>query len=155
TWPGSGWEQSRRGRPIRIGLRHQRAGQNSQLTLRTPVTAIDPKTKPAGAPAAGARVDAAGAVELLSAADTIAVICHVHPDADTIGAGLALALVLDKSGKAVQVSFAAPATLPESLRSLPGCELLVGPNELRRDVDLVVTVDVPSVKRLGVLGELA
>ncbi len=119
------------------------------------MTAIDPKTKPAAAPVAGTRVDAVGAVELLSAAASIAVICHVHPDADTIGAGLALALVLDKSGKAVQVSFAAPATLPESLRSLPGCELLVGPNELRRDVDLVVTVDVPSLKRLGVLGELA
>ena len=119
------------------------------------MTAIDPKTKPAAAPVAGTRVDAVGAVELLSAAESIAVICHVHPDADTIGAGLALALVLDKSGKAVQVSFAAPATLPESLRSLPGCELLVGPNELRRDVDLVVTVDVPSLKRLGVLGELA
>ena len=55
----------------------------------------------------------------------IAVICHVHPDADTIGAGLALALVLDECDKQVEVSFAAPATLPESLRSLPGCHLLV------------------------------
>jgi bifunctional oligoribonuclease and PAP phosphatase NrnA len=100
-------------------------------------------------------VDAVGAAELLSAATTIAVICHVHPDADTVGAGLALGLVLDRSGKQVEVSFAAPATLPESLRSLPGGDLLVGPDEMRRDVDLVVTVDVPSLKRLGALGDLA
>ena len=81
------------------------------------MTTIDPKTELAGAPGLGARVDALGAVELLSAAATIAVISHVHPDADTIGAGLALALVLDECGKHVEVSFAAPATLPESLAS--------------------------------------
>ncbi|WP_156765645.1 bifunctional oligoribonuclease/PAP phosphatase NrnA [Mycobacterium sp. 1245499.0] len=103
----------------------------------------------------GVRVDAAGAVELLSDADTVAVIAHVHPDADTIGAGLALGLVLDKCGKRVEVSFAEPAGLPESLASLPGCRLLVDPDAMRRDVDLVVTVDVPSVKRLGTLSDLA
>ncbi|MFZ1178313.1 MAG: DHH family phosphoesterase, partial [Mycobacterium sp.] len=119
------------------------------------MTAIDAKTELAGAPGAGARVDALGAVGLLSGAATIAVVAHVHPDADTIGAGLALALVLDKCGKHVEVSFAAPATLPESLASLPGCHLLVSPDVMRRDVDLVVTVDVPSVKRLGGLSDLA
>jgi phosphoesterase RecJ-like protein len=106
-------------------------------------------------PRVGARVDAAGAVDLLSDADTVAVIAHVHPDADTIGAGLALGLVLDKCGKRVEVGFAEPAALPESLASLPGCRLLVSPDAMRRDVDLVVTVDVPSVKRLGALSDLA
>lgn len=119
------------------------------------MTTIDPKTERAGAPGVGARVDAHGAVELLSDADTIGVVSHVHPDADTIGAGLALALVLDGCGKRVEVSFAAPATLPESLASLPGCHLLVGPDAMRRDVDLVVTVDVPSINRLGALSDLA
>jgi phosphoesterase RecJ-like protein len=119
------------------------------------VTTIDPKTELARVPTVGARVDAVGAAELLSAATTIGVICHVHPDADTIGAGLALATVLDRSGKQVEVSFAAPAELPESLRSLPGCHLLVSPETMRRDVDLLVTVDVPSAKRLGALGDLA
>jgi bifunctional oligoribonuclease and PAP phosphatase NrnA len=119
------------------------------------VTTIDPKTELTRVPLVGARVDAVGAAELLSAATTIGVICHVHPDADTIGAGLALATVLDRSGKQVEVSFAAPAKLPESLRSLPGCQLLVGPDAMRRDVDLLVTVDVPSIKRLGALGDLA
>uniref|UniRef100_A0A5Q5BIT8 Phosphoesterase, RecJ-like protein n=3 Tax=unclassified Mycobacterium TaxID=2642494 RepID=A0A5Q5BIT8_MYCSS len=115
------------------------------------MTAIDKTTDVP----AGARVDAYRAADLLAAAATVSVVCHVYPDADTIGAGLALALVLDHSGKSVQVSFAAPAELPESLQSLPGGHLLVAPEEMRRDADLVVTVDIPSVNRLGALGDLA
>ncbi|MEH3142942.1 MAG: bifunctional oligoribonuclease/PAP phosphatase NrnA [Mycobacterium kyogaense] len=102
----------------------------------------------------GARVDARGAAELLASAQSVSVLCHVHPDADTVGAGLALALVLDRIGTSVQVTFAEPAELPDSLRSLPGGRLLVAPDELRRDADLVVTVDVPSINRLGALSDL-
>ncbi|OMC53940.1 phosphoesterase [Mycobacterium sp. IS-2888] len=119
------------------------------------MTTINAKTELADAPVAGVRVDAVRAAELLAAATTIAVVCHVHPDADTIGAGLALATVLDRCGKEVEVGFAAPETLPESLGTLPGCHLLVHPDAMRRDVDLVVTVDVPSAKRLGALIDLA
>jgi phosphoesterase RecJ-like protein len=123
------------------------------LTLRTPVTAIDKMTD--APPIHGTRVDARQAAGLLDAAATVSVVSHVYPDADTIGAGLALALVLDHVGKAVEVSFAAPAELPESLQSLPGGHLLVNPARIRRDADLVVTVDIPSVNRLGALRELA
>lgn len=119
------------------------------------MTTINPKTELAGAPVAGARVDAFGAVGLLSGAATVAVVAHVHPDADTVGAGLALALVLDRCGKEVEVGFGAPPGLPESLASLPGAHLLVSPQAMRRDVDLVVTVDVPCAKRLGPLSDLA
>jgi phosphoesterase RecJ-like protein len=121
-------------------------------TLRTLLTAIDPKTDE---DLVGLRVDASGAAELLSAAGSVSVVCHVYPDADTVGAGLALALVLDHAGKNVEVSFATPAGLPESLQSLPGGHLLIPPNHMRRDADLVVTVDIPSVNRLGALRELA
>ena len=117
------------------------------------MTAIDKMTD--APPMEGSRVDARQAADLLDASATVSVVCHVYPDADTMGAGLALALVLDHVGKAVQVSFAAPADLPESLQSLPGGHLLVGPGSMRRDPDLVVTVDIPSVNRLGALRELA
>ncbi len=116
------------------------------------MTAIDPT---ADIGLRGARVDARGAVEVLSAADTVLVVAHVFPDADTIGAGLALAQALDRIGKDVQVSFAAPATLPDSLQTLPGGQLLVPPGDLRQDVDLVVTVDIPSANRLGSLQKFA
>jgi phosphoesterase RecJ-like protein len=117
------------------------------------VTAIDPNTELATE--LRVRVDARGAADLLNASQTISVVCHVHPDADTLGAGLALALVLERADKAVEVGFAAPSTLPESLQSLPGVELLVAPQDMRRDPDLVVTVDIPSVNRLGALQVLA
>lgn len=104
---------------------------------------------------AGARVDACAAADLLASARTVSVVCHVFPDADTIGAGLALALVLEQAGKDVQVGFAEPDELPESLHTLPGGHLLVAPHHMRRDADLVVTVDIPSVNRLGGLRDLA
>ncbi len=103
----------------------------------------------------GRRVDARGAADLLAGAGSVSVICHVHPDADSVGAGLALALVLEREGTPVQVSFATPSKLPESLHTLPGGHLLVPAAELRRDADLVVTVDAPSPNRLGALAELA
>lgn len=115
------------------------------------MTAIDPQTEVAPI---GARVDARGAVELLDAARTIVVVAHVYPDADTIGAGLALAQVLEQDGKDVAVSFGAPDTLPESLWTLPGGHLLARPDEVNTDPDLVVTVDIPSVNRLGALRAL-
>lgn len=115
------------------------------------MTAIDPTTERA---TAGDRVDARGAAALLAASNRISVVCHVYPDADTVGAGLALALVLERAGKSVEVGFAAPDDLPESLATLPGGHLLVAHEWMRRDPDLVVTVDIPSVNRLGALQEL-
>ncbi|WP_020110261.1 DHH family phosphoesterase [Rhodococcus sp. 114MFTsu3.1] len=91
------------------------------------------------------------AVSLLDTAQSVTVLCHVHPDADTIGSGLALALVLHRRGVPVQVSFAVPDTLPESMNELPGCELLVPSDQVRSQVDLVVTVDAGSRGRLGSL----
>ncbi|AQT80724.1 phosphoesterase [Mycolicibacterium litorale] len=116
------------------------------------MTAIDSTTE---ITRLGRRVDAHGAVAVLGAAGSVSVICHVHPDADSVGAGLALALILERDGVEVQVSFATPSTLPESLRMLPGGHLLVAPADMRRDADLVVTVDAPSLNRLGGLAALA
>lgn len=116
------------------------------------MTAIDPMTDAASV---GSRVDAGGAADVLGGAESVVIVAHVYPDADTIGAGLALAQVAADAGKDVQVGFAAPDELPESLRTLPGGHLLVPPHLLRRDADLVVTVDIPAVNRLGSLSELA
>ena len=99
----------------------------------------------------GRRVDVHAAAQLVAAARSVTILCHVYPDSDTIGAGLALGMALDRVGTDVQISFSTPDTLPESLLTLPGCELLVDPADIRRDADLVVTVDVPSKSRLGAL----
>ena len=116
------------------------------------MTATDRETD---LPRSSVRVDGAGAAQLLEAADSVSVVCHVFPDADTIGAGLALGLVLERAGTPVEVGFAAPSALPESLQSLPGGHLLVESDAMRGDSDLVVTVDIPSLNRLGTLHTLA
>src|SRR6516164_1247389 len=97
-----------RTRIVRTGRRVLAGTWKTGETLRTPLTAIDPKTDAA---LTGQRVDAKGAAELLDAAGSVSVVCHVYPDADTVGAGLALALVLGHAGKDVEVAFAAPTSL--------------------------------------------
>lgn len=102
-------------------------------------------------PTGGAPADIRRAVALLDAASTVTVLCHVQPDADTLGGGLALGLALERRGVAVQVAFAAPAEVPESMRSLPGGHLVTPVAAVRREVDLVVSVDCGTVGRLGSL----
>ena len=99
----------------------------------------------------GTETDPAGAVALLEAASTVTVLCHVDPDADALGSALALGEVLRRKGAVVQVAFAAPECTPESLRSLPGAELLADAADVAREVDLLVTVDCGTVGRLGAL----
>ncbi|MFC4602953.1 DHH family phosphoesterase [Rhodococcus kronopolitis] len=106
-----------------------------------------------GTRTAGTEIDLGAALTLLTEATSVTVLCHVHPDADTIGSGLALALVLRRRGIPVQVSFAEPESLPGSMRDLPGVDLLVPPEQVAAEVDLVVTVDCGSRGRLGVLGD--
>ncbi|QIS21568.1 DHH family phosphoesterase [Nocardia terpenica] len=97
--------------------------------------------------------DLAAAVEVLDAARSVTVLCHVQPDADTVGSGLALAQVLHRRGVPVWVSFAEPAELPASMRSLPGVEHLVPPAAVPQRVDVLVAVDCGSAGRLGALAD--
>lgn len=98
-----------------------------------------------------APVDVAAAVKVLDAARSVTILCHVQPDADTIGSGLALAQVLHRRGVPVRVSFAEPAELPVSMRSLPGTEFLVPADQVPAEVDVLVAVDCGSAGRLGSL----
>ncbi|MEU1428556.1 bifunctional oligoribonuclease/PAP phosphatase NrnA [Nocardia sp. NPDC005746] len=96
-------------------------------------------------------VDVTPAVEILDAAKSVTILCHIQPDADTVGSGLALAQVLRRRGVPVVVCFAEPDRLPVSMRSLPGTDLLVGPDQVPVETDVLVTVDCGSADRLGVL----
>lgn len=95
----------------------------------------------------------ASAISLLETARSATVLCHVQPDADTIGSGLAIGTVLARRGVEVQVAFASPSELPESMNELPGRDMLTAPEDVRSRVDLVVTVDAGSRGRLGALAD--
>ncbi|WP_405491943.1 bifunctional oligoribonuclease/PAP phosphatase NrnA [Nocardia sp. NBC_00511] len=96
-------------------------------------------------------VDVTPAVELLDSAKSVTILCHIQPDADTLGSGLALAQVLRRRGVPVVVAFAEPAEVPVSMRGLPGLELRRSVDQVPREVDVLVTVDCGSAGRLGVL----
>ena len=90
------------------------------------MTAIEPTADTA---VVGARVDVRGAVEVLSAADTVLVVCHVFPDADTIGAGLALAQVLAMKLLEIDTRIAALQTLRQTLAERVAADCPLQPQE--------------------------
>ena len=98
-------------------------------------------------------VEVARAIEMLERASSVTVLCHVQPDADTIGSGLAIGTALERRGVRVQVAFAAPSSLPESMDDMPSRHLLVDAHDVAEAVDLVVTVDAGSRDRLGSLAD--
>jgi len=100
------------------------------------------------------RTDLAGVLAALVKARTVVILAHVNPDADALGSALGLGLALESSGRQVVVSFSHPQEVPASLRKLPGQHLIRPPKLVPTNPDLVVSVDVGSVERLGELGSL-
>jgi phosphoesterase RecJ-like protein len=91
------------------------------------------------------------AADLLTGASSAVLLAHVNPDADALGSALALGLGLAGTGVDVAVSFAEPASVPDSLAGLPGQHLVVDPADLPAHPELLVTLDVGSAERLGTL----
>lgn len=89
------------------------------------------------------------AVAALVKHDEIVLACHLSPDGDALGSMLGLAHILTRLGKRVVPSFSEPFVVPESLRMLPGLELLVPPDRVPAAPEVMVTLDTGSVDRLG------
>lgn len=86
---------------------------------------------------------------VLNQAKTVAVACHVRPDGDALGSGLALCAALENAGK--RVYMLCEEQPPERLSIFPAmqkmyCSLPVEINEL----DLFVAVDSAELARIGV-----
>lgn len=85
-------------------------------------------------------------VAKLKNAKCVAVFCHVRPDGDALGSGLALLLALLNAGKkAVMCCEDVP---PEKVRFLPAMNMVLQqlPNW---DYDLLVSVDCSDITRMG------
>jgi phosphoesterase RecJ-like protein len=98
----------------------------------------------------------ARAASVLRDAPTVALACHVNPDADALGSMLALAHHLVARGTAVAcASPTPPEAIPKWASLLPGTDLLVHPEAFPTAPDVMVTCDCASFDRLGSLGHAA
>ncbi|MBI3689048.1 MAG: DHH family phosphoesterase [Actinobacteria bacterium] len=107
----------------------------------------------AGAPSGllGPELDWAAAEAAVRSHDEVVLVCHLNPDGDALGSMLAFGLALRQRGSRVLASFPEPFVVPESLRFLPGLELLVPPSQVPAAPGLLVTFDAGSAARLGEL----
>ncbi|WP_248960351.1 DHH family phosphoesterase [Sphaerisporangium perillae] len=111
-----------------------------------------PHTQPPAAAPAVREDDWRRAADLLRDADEVALICHVTPDGDALGSMLGLGMALRRAGKRVVASFGdRHFAVPRLLRFLPGQELLVEPAAYPAEPGLMVSFDVPTIDRLGLL----
>lgn len=95
----------------------------------------------------------AKAAETLSEAADIALACHRNPDADALGSMLGLSNHLRAMGKRTVCSFPNdPFDAPRWAAMLPGTDALVAPSAFPNDPQVMVTCDVASLDRLGMLG---
>ena len=85
--------------------------------------------------------------EAIRKAQTIAVVSHVNPDGDTVGCATAMRLGLLALGK--DVTLYCDGKIPDMLSFLPGADTFRYPGENEGPFDLMLSVDVSDVKRLG------
>ena len=98
----------------------------------------------------------AQAAEALSGASTVALACHVNPDADALGSMLGLSNYLRERGKNTECSFPNdPFDPPRWVELLPGHDALVHPKTFPKQPAVLVTCDVASMDRLAMLGAVA
>ena len=89
-----------------------------------------------------------GVIEAIKQASSIALVCHVSPDGDTVGSALALRLGLQEMDK--QVHLFCQDKIPDVLTFLPGAECFRVPEMAEGEhFDLLLCVDVSDEKRMG------
>ena len=95
----------------------------------------------------------AEAAAALTGATSVALACHVNPDADALGSMLGLSNHLRAMGKQTACSFPnEPFESPRWAAMLPGTDALVPPSDFPKDPPVMVTCDVASLDRLAALG---
>jgi bifunctional oligoribonuclease and PAP phosphatase NrnA len=115
-----------------------------------PATAADPMASASPIPEG----DWTRAVGALRQAGEICLACHIRPDGDALGSMLAVtqALRACRPGARIVASCGdQPLQVPATLRFLPGVDLLSPPASVPAEPELMITFDVSSVDRLGVL----
>jgi phosphoesterase RecJ-like protein len=92
----------------------------------------------------------AAIAQTLKSSSCVLIVCHVGPDGDCLGAGLALGLALRRL--AVPTTVASADGVPPSLAFLPGAAAVVTAVPAAR-VDVAVTMECSTLDRAGALAE--
>jgi phosphoesterase RecJ-like protein len=96
------------------------------------------------------------AAAALSDARSVAIACHVNPDADALGSMLGLSNHLRGMGKETVCSFGNdPFEAPRWAAELPGGDALVPPADFPKEPAVMVTCDCASMDRLASLAGTA
>jgi phosphoesterase RecJ-like protein len=94
-------------------------------------------------------------LDALESVGQVVIAGHISPDGDALGSALAVGLALRSLGREVIVSFGDdPMVVPETLRHLPGQDMLVPPAALPSAPQLLLTFDTASLDRLGLVAPL-
>ncbi len=88
------------------------------------------------------RIDLRETAEILQSFDKILLLCHVHPDGDTLGSATALAHALSAKGKKIRVECSDP--IPKDFGFM-----FEGLANEEFEPELIATIDVADIKLLG------
>lgn len=87
--------------------------------------------------------------EILNKCRKVAITCHVRPDGDALGSGLALCVALKNAGK--QAYMICEDEVPERLRIFPAMSLVQTKLPVNfSELDLFISVDAADITRIGV-----
>src|SRR3954454_13128640 len=90
------------------------------------------------------------ALEVVRAADSVVLMCHVGPDGDALGSMLGLGLALHRRGVEVRAAYDDDSFVgPRHLQFLPRQDWLVPPSAVPARPAVVRTSDTGSIYRLG------
>ena len=93
-----------------------------------------------------------GVMAAIRAAKSVAIVCHVSPDGDTVGSALAMRLGLMAMGK--QVTLFCQDKIPDILMFLPGADAFCMPENSDKQYDLLLCLDVSDERRMGTCAAL-
>ncbi|MEO6121764.1 MAG: DHH family phosphoesterase, partial [Acidimicrobiales bacterium] len=93
--------------------------------------------------------DLEAAAEVIAAAPSLALACHVNPDGDALGSMLAFHLLCRANAKESVASWAEPVHAGPQYRFLPGLDQVTKPADFPAAPEVMVCFDCGSMGRLG------
>lgn len=93
--------------------------------------------------------------EKIEQSDNIIIVGHINPDGDTVGAGLALLLGLEKKYPNKKIDFVLQDNVPQNIAFLKGSNKIKKTEDVADlNYDLAIFVDSATIERVGKVAEI-